>query len=270
MLYKATWKKERENDPRKFILAKQEDHLIVYWVTPGLFNRLTGEQSVNTYCNRTEIQENSIKDMKLHGALDVNFGRKTISGPDRTHQRKIDKVDEKIKKQKAKLEKAEINIVEQENKVLQSVLKGHQALLITRQNNLVQCQAKEREIKEQIQAIEQQKENLGTPGQREDRDFRKQHIMSFRTGWLENQIKKFKNLLSQDLDKLVDIETVLWLFFKRSATVIETRDMLLFRFDIDKLSRKFQIILKKLIDGFNKISLSHNGKPVIAELIGFT
>jgi flagellar biosynthesis GTPase FlhF len=244
--------------------------MIVYWITPKLFHKLTAEKSVNVYRNRTEIQENSIKDMKTHGDLDVNYGRKTIATTDRTHQRKIDKIDKKIQNQNAKLDKAKQNIKKQARKVAESMLRGHQALLQTRQKKLQQCHQKEQQANEELKVIEQQKEQLGTPGQREDRDLRKQHIMTCRTAWLENQLKKFTALLCQNLDQMIDIETVLALFLQRSAIEVETKDMLLYRFNTQGLSRKFQIVLKKLIDGFNRISLSHEGKKVVAELVGFT
>ena len=40
------------------------------------------------YRERTEIQENSFKRMIAHGALDINYGRKKIVGPDRHQHRK--------------------------------------------------------------------------------------------------------------------------------------------------------------------------------------
>ena len=269
-LYKASWKEYREDDPRKFIVAKKPNKVIAYWSTPKLFDQLTGEQVVNTYCNRTEIQENSLKDMKMHGALDVNYGRKTISGIDRTHQRKVDKLNKRIEKQKIKLEKIQNNIIKQNRKVTQSILKRYRALLITRQNKLQQYQQKELEIQKKIEELGQQKNELGSSGQREDRDFRKQQIMTCRTAWLENQLKLFINLLSQKLDKPVDIETIISLFFHRTAIVIEAKDRILYKFNTKGLSPKFQNILKKLIDGFNCISLCHRGKKVLAEPIEFT
>ena len=42
------------------------------------------------YRERNEIQEQSFKGMIDHGALDINYGRKTVIGPDRHHQRKTE------------------------------------------------------------------------------------------------------------------------------------------------------------------------------------
>lgn len=268
-LYKAKWKEHREDDPRAFVIIVEGDKIIVYWGTPNLIDSLTAEQLVKLYRSRTEIQENSIKDMISHGALDVNYGRKTFFAPDRTHQRKIDKIDEKIEKRQAKLEKTRQDIVEQDRKVTQSILRGHQALLETRRNKLAEYRKKEQEIKKQIAEVEKKKEELGAPGQRQDRDLRKQLIMASRTARLENQLKSFGALISRNLDEPVDIETILALFFRRSAVEVETHDMILYRFNTKGLSPKFQIILKNIIDGFNRISLSHKGKKVLVEIVGF-
>ena len=73
--------------------------------------------------------------------------------------------------------------------------------------------------------------------------------------------------ISQDLEHSIDIETLLALFFRRSAKVIETQNTFWYRFESNGLSRKFQIILGKIIDGFNRISLSLKGKKIIAQLI---
>lgn len=268
-LFKATWKEYRKGDPRKFVIVQKQHEVIVYWGTQGIVDRLTAKQLVSIYRNRTEIQENTIKDMKNHGALDINYGRRTISGPDRTHQRKIDKIDGRIDKQKVRLSKAQQDIVEQDRKVTQSILRGHRSLLWTRQNKLQQYQQKEQKIKNQLESVEKEKKDLGTPGERKDRDLRKQHIMTCRTAWLENQLKKFTALLSKSLEQPADIETILALFFNRSAIEVETQDMILYKFNSQGLSPKFQIVLHKIIEGFNRISLSHRGKKVFAELVGF-
>jgi hypothetical protein len=268
--YKARWKEDREDDPRHFVIVVEGDKMIVYWGTPLLVMSLPAKELVKLYRSRTEIQENSFKDMIAHGGLNVNFGRKSIPVPDRTHQRKVDKLDEKIKQQQEKLEKARQDIVERERKLAQSIVRGHGTLLETRRRKLGEYQQKEQEIKDQIEQVEKEKRELGPQGERDDRDFRKQLIMASRTAWLENQLKSFAALLSKNLEYPVDIETIMALFFRRSAIEVETQDMFLHRFNIQGLSLKFQVILKNIIDGFNRISLCYKGKRVWAEIVGFS
>ena len=274
-VYKATWKESRDHDPRKFVVVKKneeaaggkKDKVVVYSATPQIAERLTGQQTIEKYRDRTEIQENTFKDMKSHGALSINYGRKSILGEDRSHQRKTEKIEKAMAKLEKKLQKAQKNIADQRQKVLESLQKGHQSLLQTRQKKLDAYQQMEQEIASQIQALQEQKNNLGSPGQRADRDCKKQLIMTCRTAWLENRLKEFAGDISQNLEHPIDIETLLALFFRRSAKVIESQDTLWYRFDSKGLSRKFQIILGKIIDGFNRISLSLKGKKVIVQLI---
>lgn len=268
-LYKADWKELREDDPRKFVLAyeQEEKKLIVYWSTPKIAKKLTAEQIVDVYRKRTEVQENTFKHMKAHGALEVNYGRKTISGQDRSQQRKLEKIEKKLKRGKIRLQKINDNIEKQGRKIVHATEKNLQKLLNIRKNKLQQYLQKQKEIIAKIQDIEEKKKTLGEPKQRSDRDFRKQLIMTCRTAWLENQLKEFSALISKDLNKPIDIETLLALFFRRSAIVVETPNEFLYKFNSHGLSKKFRIILRQIIDGFNRISFVHQGKKVLLELV---
>ena len=205
--------------------------------------------------------------MKTHGSLSINYGRRTVLGVDQSHQRKVEKVDKAIAKLEVKLQKAQKTVANQRKKVAASIIKGHQDLLQKRKRNLGEYQQIEQKLSNQLKALEEQKDSLGSTGHRADRDYRKQHIMTCRTAWLENRLKDFTAVISQDLEHSIDIETLLALFFRRSAKVIETQDTFWYRFESNGLSRKFQIILGKIIDGFNRISLSLKGKKIIAQLI---
>ena len=56
ILYKAKWKEWREDDPRSFVLAQEPERLIVYWGTPKIVEKLTAEEFISVYRDRTEIQ----------------------------------------------------------------------------------------------------------------------------------------------------------------------------------------------------------------------
>ena len=118
--------------------------------------------------------------------------------------------------------------------------------------------------------MSKKKVELGAQKQSGDRDLRKQHIMAYRTAWLENQLKEFTFLLSKNLDQPVDIETILSLFFHRSAIEVVTDNMILYKYNTQGLTPKFRNILEKLIEGFNLIGLTLGGRKVFAELVSFS
>jgi len=60
---------------------------LVDWATPKVKALLEATEWPRVYRARTEIQENSFKRMIDHGALNTNYGRKRIVGPDRHQQR---------------------------------------------------------------------------------------------------------------------------------------------------------------------------------------
>jgi hypothetical protein len=70
------------------IVDPPEDKLLVSWGTPQLQDALEAREWPRVYRERNAIQELSFKGMIDHGGLDINYGRKTILGPDRHHQRK--------------------------------------------------------------------------------------------------------------------------------------------------------------------------------------
>ena len=68
-----------------------------YWATPPVKDALEVSEWPRGYRARNEIQENSFKRMIDHGALNTNYGRKTIASPDRHQQRAREKLDKALK-----------------------------------------------------------------------------------------------------------------------------------------------------------------------------
>src|SRR5207245_8243672 len=90
-------KAPQKHDPRHFVIvAPAEGKTLVYWGTPKVKEALETTEWPRVYRARTEIQENSFKRMIDHGALDTNYGRKTIVGPDRHQQRKHEHLDQSL------------------------------------------------------------------------------------------------------------------------------------------------------------------------------
>ena len=118
--------------------------------------------------------------------------------------------------------------------------------------------------------MEIQKQKLGDPSQRYDRDFRKQTIMTFRTLWLENLLRSFISFITVSMQSVVDIEVVLKLFFSRPSFMVETESKITYWLESDNLSLKYKNVLQEIVDGFNKISLTLRGKEIYLEIDGFT
>ena len=86
-VYSASWKIERSQDPRHFVITVPvNEKLLVYWGTK-VFSEATDEKDWPTiYRTRNHLQENSFKNMIAHGALNVNYGHKKTVVPDRHQQ----------------------------------------------------------------------------------------------------------------------------------------------------------------------------------------
>ena len=77
------WKEVRPADPRDFVIVEPAvGKTLVYWGTPQVKDTLEVTQWPRVYRERNERQENSFKRMIDHGALNTNYGRKKIVGPD--------------------------------------------------------------------------------------------------------------------------------------------------------------------------------------------
>ena len=87
-------KSPAQDDPRHFVIVEPaEGKTLVYWGTPQVQDALEASEWPRVYRERNEIQEHSFKGMIDHGALNINYGRKTILGPDRHHQRKQEQLE---------------------------------------------------------------------------------------------------------------------------------------------------------------------------------
>ena len=96
-VYSGPWKVPRADDPRHFVMVEPaEGKTLVYWATPKVKDALEVSEWPRVYRARNEIQENSFKRMIDHGALNTNYGRKKIVGPDRHQQRAREKLDQSL------------------------------------------------------------------------------------------------------------------------------------------------------------------------------
>jgi hypothetical protein len=265
-VYWATWKPERPDDPRQFVLVQEEQRLLAYWCTPKLARELSAAEVVTLYRLRVDIQENGFKHLIARCAFNTNFGTKKIWGPDRMQAHELDELQTKQTKLQVKEQKVGQEIAAQRDKIQDSEAKGHDELLVKRKAKLAQYETKQAEIACKLTEVEAQKHKLGEPKKRADRDLRKQTIMMFRSLWLENAIRAFFALISGFLTAPLDLEIGIELFFFRPASLVETDSRLLYLLDDKNLSPKYQEVLRQLVAGFNSISLSQRGKRLQVEI----
>src|SRR6266704_5036414 len=115
----------QEDDLRHFVIVEPaEGKTLVYWGTPQVKETLAPTAWPRVYRERTERQENSFKRMIDHGALEINYGRKKIVGPDRHQQRKRAQLDASLETAQQRVDtKVEARAVQQ-SKVAESKSKG--------------------------------------------------------------------------------------------------------------------------------------------------
>src|SRR5262245_61333138 len=137
-VYSGPWKVPRPDDPRHFVIVEPaESKTLVYWATPQVKDAIEVSEWPRVYRARNEIQENSFKRMIDHGALNTNYGRKKIVGPDRHQQRARAKLDQAVQAAQQQLGTKAEALKVQQDKVAESVSKGHGKRLEQRQRVLV-------------------------------------------------------------------------------------------------------------------------------------
>ena len=103
---------------------------------------------------------------------------------------------------------------------------------------------------------------LGPAGQRADRDFRKQTIMTIRTLFLENLLGAFMVAFLAVLPQKVSVEQVLKLLFERSGSRIERDQEVMYWVNATGLSRANRRVLGDIVAGLSTMGLVESGKTV--------
>jgi hypothetical protein len=262
-LYSGPWKVARPDDPRHFVITQSDGGKpLVYWGTPRVKALLEPTQWPQVYRERNELQENSFKRMKDHGALGTNYGRKIIVGPDRHQQRKRDKLTQSLNKATARVANRAKALAEQQAKVAESQAKGHGKRLEQRQHTQVKCESDLQAAEQQQADWSEQLEAIGAPKERADRDVRKQTIMTWRTLLLENLLMTFLGMLCGHLQSPVSLECLLTLFFERSGARMETVSEVVYWVNTTGLSLPKRRLLAQIVDGLNAMGVKDQGKSI--------
>jgi len=266
-VYSGPWKESRQDDPRHFVIVDPpEDKLLVYWGTPQLQDALEAREWPRVYRERNAMQELSFKGMIDHGGLDINYGRKTILGPDRHHQRKQAQLAQSLETAHERVDKKAEAVTAQQAKVAESEAKGHGRRLEQRQGTLVTLEHELKDAQGKQAKLSEQAATLGPAGQRADRDFRKQTIMTIRTLLLENMLRALLAALLATLSIQVSLEQVLSLLFERHGAHMETPSQVVYWVNTAGLSQSNRRLLGKIVEGLGTMDLQDQGKPIHVRL----
>jgi hypothetical protein len=266
-VYSGPWKVSRPDDPRRFVLVEPpEGKTLVYWATPKVEAVLEETEWPRVYRARNEMQEHSFKRMIDHGALDINYGRKTIIGPDRHQQRKQAQLDQALETVRQRVDKKAAAVKAQQDKVAESEAKGHGKRLEQRQSTLGTLEHELKAAKAQHAKLSEQAATLGPAGQRADRDFRTQTIMTIRTLLLENLLRAFMAALLVTLQTKVSLEQVLRLVFERRGARMVTPAQVVYWVNTTGLSLSNRRLLGDIVEGLCAMDLQEQGKPIHVRL----
>ncbi|HSX79168.1 MAG TPA: hypothetical protein VLQ80_11440, partial [Candidatus Saccharimonadia bacterium] len=154
----------------------------------------------------------------------------------------------------------------QQAKVAESEAKGHGRRLEQRQGTLVTLEHELKDAQGKQAKLSEQAATLGPAGQRADRDFRKQTIMTMRTLLLENMLRAFMVVLLATLQTKVSLQQVLGLIFERSGARMETPSQVVYWVNTSGLSLSNRRLLSEVVEGLCAIDLQDQGKPVHVRL----
>jgi len=266
-VYSGAWKVPRPDDPRHFVIVKPtEGKTLVYWGTPQVKETLETTEWPRVYLERNEIQEHSFKRMIDHGALNTNYGRKKITGPDRHQQRVREQVEKSLKAAQKRVHKKAEERKAQQDKVVESESKGHGKRLEQRQRALVVVEKELKDAQHTHAQLTEQAVAIGPPRERADRDFRKQTIMTVRTLLLENALMAFMVVLCGRLQTKVSLDCILRILFERSGSRMATASQVVYWVNTAGLSLPYRRLLSEVVDGLCAMELQDQGKPIRVRL----
>ena len=262
-VYSGEWQVPRAKDPRHFVIVDAaEEKTLVYWGTPAFEKTLEPTEWPRVYRERNEIQELNFKAMIDHGGLDINYGRKLIVGPDRHHQRKREGLEKSLESARQRADKKADEVKDQQKKVAESESKGHPKRLVQRQNTLAVLEKGLKEAQHKRDKLADQAVTLGEPGQRADRDFRKQTIMTLRTLLLENLLHAFLAVVLGTVQSQISLDCLLKLLFERRGARLETSAEIIYWVNTTGLSLSYRRLLAELVEGLCAMNLREQGKPI--------
>jgi hypothetical protein len=239
---------------------------LVYGGPPQGQDALEAKEWPRVYRERHERQEPRCKDMIDHGALHITDGRQKILGADRHHQRQPAQLAQSLETAHKRVDKKAAALKVQQAKVAASVSKGHGTRLEQRRRTLLTLEQECPEAQASQTKCAEQAATLGPAGQRADRDFRTQTIMTMRSLLLEHCLRAFLGALSALLMTKVSVPQVLRLLCERSGSRMETPSQVLYWVKSAGVSLSNRRLLREVAQGVCAMGLQENGKPVSVRL----
>jgi hypothetical protein len=236
--------------------------ILVYWGTAKVRDLVEESAWPHVYRERSAIQDNSFKRMIDHGALNTNYGRKKSLGVDRHQQRAHEQLDHALAAAQKRGEKQEQAVTTQQAKVVESTSKGHGKRLEQRQRTLGGLAKAYKDAQHKHDQLAADAAALGPLGERADRAFRKQTIMTVRTRLLENALTSFMAVLLGFLKTPVSLDCLLKLLFERSGARLETATQVVYWVNTIGLSVPYHRLLAAVVDGLCAMDLRAPGKPM--------
>ena len=212
------------------------------------------------------MQGNSLKRMIAHGALNTNYGRKKIVGPDRHQQRAREQLEQSLEAAQKRVDKKVEERKAQQDKVAESTSQGHSKRLEQRQRALVRVEKAWKDAQDKRDQLAEQASALGPPRERADRDFRKQTLMTVRTLLLENALMSFMAVLLGTPDLQVSLDCLLHILFERSGARMETASQVVYWVNTAGLSVPYRRLLTEIVTGLGAMDLRDQGQPICVRL----
>ena len=238
----------------------------MYWGTPRVKATVEPTAWPQVYRERSERQENSFKRMIDHGALNTNYGRKKIIGADRHQQRVREQLNQALEVAQKRVDKQGKEVKTPQAKVVESASQGHGTRLEQRQRTLAVLEKAHKDAQHKHNQLAAAAAALGPLGERADRDFRKQTIMTVRTLLLENALTSFMAVLLGFLKTPVSLDCLLKLLFERSGARLETATQVVYWVNTTGLSVSYHRLLAAVADGLCAMDLREQGKPLHVRL----
>jgi hypothetical protein len=248
------------------IVEPPADTTLVDWGTPQVQDVLEAREWPRVSRERHEMQACSFKGMIDHGGLDSNDGRKTIRGPDRPHQRTPAQRAPSLETAHTRVAKKAEAVTAQQDKVATSEAQGHGTRLEQRQRTVVPLEQEFQEAQAQHAKRSEQAAALGPAGQRADRDFRKQTIMTMRTLLLENRLRAFMVALLATLPPQGSVERVLHRLFERRGARMDTPSPVVYWVNTDGVSLPNRRRVREIVEGLCAMDLQEKGTPIHVRL----
>jgi hypothetical protein len=236
--------------------------LLVYGGTAKVREVLEVRAWPQGYRERSERQENSVKRMIDHGALNTHDGRTKMLGVDRPQQRAQEQRAHAREAAQKRVEKQEQAVTTPQAKGLESTSTGPGTRLEQRQRTLGRWANAYQDAPHKHDQWAAAAVAVGPLGERADRDVRTQTIMPVRTLLLENALTSFMAVLLGFLKRPVRLDCLLTLLFERSGARLETATPVVYWINTTGLSVAYHRLRAAVVDGLWAMDVREQGKPL--------